>query len=82
VTTWTDFANSAPELAARGLTRMNARELIVLGSLKKDGAPRVSPVEPDIVDGELMMGMIWQSNKALDLLRDPRCMVTTVVSDL
>ncbi len=26
-----------------------------------------------LVDGELELGMIWKSKKALDLLRDPRC---------
>jgi hypothetical protein len=33
------------------------------------------------VDGELMLGMMWQSPKARDLLRDPRCVVHSVVSD-
>jgi hypothetical protein len=28
-----------------------------------------------------MLGMMWQSPKALDLLRDPRCVVHSVVSD-
>ncbi|HEY2939447.1 MAG TPA: hypothetical protein VGJ27_06520 [Gaiellaceae bacterium] len=33
------------------------------------------------MDGELMLGMMWQSPKARDLLRDPRCVVHSVVSD-
>jgi hypothetical protein len=36
-------------------------------------------VEPLIVDGQLYLGMMWRSRKALDLLRDPRCLVQTVV---
>ena len=28
-----------------------------------------------------MLGLMWQSPKALDLLRDPRCVVHSVVSD-
>jgi hypothetical protein len=32
------------------------------------------------VDGELMLGMMWRSPKALDLLRDPRLVVHSVVS--
>ena len=28
-----------------------------------------------------MLGMMWRSPKALDLLRDPRCVVHSVVSD-
>lgn len=53
----------------------------MIGSIRKDGTPRISPVEADIVDGELMAGMMWQSKKALDLLRDPRCVVHTTVHD-
>lgn len=81
ITTWAEFASAAPELAKRGRERIEAHELILLGTLKKDGSPRISPVEPDFVDGELMMGMMWQSTKARDLLRDPRCVVHSVVSD-
>ena len=32
-------------------------------------------------DGQLALGMMWRSMKALDLLRDPRCVVHSVVSD-
>ncbi len=60
---------------------MELHGLILLGSLRRDGSPRISPVEPLIVDGELELGMMWQSKKALDLLRDPRCHVHTVVTD-
>ena len=45
------------------------------------GRPRISPVEPLIVDGELMLGMMWQSKKALDLLRDPRCLVHNTIAN-
>jgi len=33
------------------------------------------------VDGELLLGMMWQSKKALDLQRDPRITVATVQAD-
>ncbi len=79
--TWEEFASAVPELAERGRQRIEAHELILLGTIKADGSPRISPVEPDFVDGELMMGMMWQSTKALDLLRDPRCVVHSVVTD-
>jgi hypothetical protein len=38
-------------------------------------------VEPLIVDGVLYLGMMWQSRKALDLVRDPRCVVHSTVQD-
>ena len=78
---WNDFAQAAPELAKAGEERFERWGLILLGSVRKDGTPRISPVEPLIVGGELMLGMMWQSKKALDLLRDPRCLVHSIISD-
>ncbi len=52
-----------------------------MGSLRKDGLPRISPVEPLFFSGELYLGMMWQSRKALDLQRDPRCTVMNTVHD-
>ncbi len=53
----------------------------MLGTLRKNGWPRITPVEMDFVDGELMVGMMWQSPKALDLLRDPRYVAHSVVTN-
>jgi hypothetical protein len=78
---WEEFAAACPELASLGEERLRARELGLLGTLRKNGYPRISPVEPEFVDGDLMLGMMWQSPKALDLLRDPRCVVHSVVSN-
>ena len=78
---WNEFAKAAPDLAKAGEERFERWGLILLGSLRKDGTPRISPVEPLIVDGELMLGMMWQSKKALDLLRDPRCLVHSIITD-
>ncbi len=72
---WQEFAAAAPELAAAGAERFEQTGLVLVGTLRRDGWPRISPVEPYIVDGELMLGMMWQSRKALDLLRDPRLVV-------
>jgi len=60
---------------------LNRTGLCLLGTLRKDGWPRISPCEPFIVDGELMLGMMWQSKKALDLLLDPRLVVHTTQCD-
>ena len=53
----------------------------MVGTLRRDGWPRISPVEPFIADGQLFLGMMRRSVKALDLLRDPRCVVHSTVSD-
>ncbi|MDQ2980896.1 MAG: hypothetical protein M3R26_01035 [Actinomycetota bacterium] len=72
---------ACPELASLGEERLRARELCLLGTPRKNGYPRITPVEPDFVDGQLVLGMMWRSPKALDLMRDPRCVVHSVVSD-
>lgn len=77
---WDEFTTACPELAALGEERFRARELCLIGTLRRNGWPRISPVEPEFVDGELMFGMMWRSPKALDLLRDPRLVVHSVVS--
>ena len=33
------------------------------------------------MDGDLLLGMMWQSKKALDLVRDPRISIATVQTD-
>ena len=77
---WDEFVATAAELAALGEERLRERELCLVGTLRRNGWPRITPVEPDFVDGELMLGMMWRSPKALDLLRDARLVVHSVVS--
>jgi hypothetical protein len=69
---WREFAVDCPELAELVTQRFAADQLVLLGTLRPDGSPRISAVEPDIAAGELMIGMIPESVKARDLLRDPR----------
>lgn len=79
--TWGEFAAAAPELAAKGIERFEASGLVLIGTLRRDGSPRISPVEPLIFEGELALGMMWRSMKALDLMRDPRCVVHSTVAN-
>lgn len=44
----------------------------VLATLRKDGSPRTTGLEVRFLDGELWLGMMPDSLKALDLRRDPR----------
>src|SRR5205085_5353528 len=81
VVRWDDLAAAAPELARLGEERLRSRELCLVGTLRRNGWPRISPVEPEFVDGELMLGMMWRSPKALDLLRDPRVVVHSTLTD-
>ncbi len=79
--TWQQFATQSPDLAARGAAQFARTGLALVGTLRRDGWPRISPVEPFIADGQLYLGMMWRSRKALDLLRNPRCMVHSTVSN-
>ena len=79
--TWDEFKRDSPELAALGEERFERTGLVLIATLRKDGWPRVSPLEPLIAHGELYLGMMWRSRKALDLLRDPRCTVHSTVSN-
>ena len=63
---------AAPELAELVQNRMNATGLGLLATLRKDGSPRISGIEPSFSDGELWLGMMENSMKARDLQRDPR----------
>ncbi|MFI7099837.1 pyridoxamine 5'-phosphate oxidase family protein [Streptomyces sp. NPDC050161] len=61
-----------PEFAARVQGRFGAYTHHVLGTLRADGSPRLSGLEADFRHGELWLGMMTGSRKALDLRRDPR----------
>lgn len=78
---WDEFTAACPELAELGESRFRSDEVCLVGSLRKDGSPRISPVEPEFAAGHLMLGMMWQSKKALDLLRNPRCTVHSIVTN-
>ena len=72
---WRPFAAECPELAALAEEWFGRDHAVLLGTLRRDGSPRISVVECDFAGGELVVGMIWRSVKALDLLRDPRVTV-------
>ena len=79
--TWDGFRAADPAFAALCEERVDGVGLVLVGTLRRNGWPRISPVEPLITDGSLYLGMTWQSKKALDLLADPRCVVHSTVTD-
>ncbi|MGZ8618287.1 MAG: pyridoxamine 5'-phosphate oxidase family protein [Actinomycetota bacterium] len=78
---WSEFVATCPEIAPLAEARFRADELVFLGTIRSDGTARVSPCEVDFAEGELLMGMMWRSHKALDLLRDPRITVHSTTAD-
>jgi hypothetical protein len=75
---WEEFERAAPDLANLAGDRFARDQLVMVGTLRKDGWPRISPCEVDVAAGHLFLGMMWRSRKALDLLRDPRIIVHSV----
>jgi hypothetical protein len=69
---WSEVEAQAPELADRARGYFDALTHKTLATLRRDGSPRISGTEIEFRDGELWMGSMWRSMKALDLQRDPR----------
>jgi hypothetical protein len=78
--TWAELEHAAPEIATRGRELIERFQFILVGTLTKDGSPRITPVEAYVIDGHLLANMIPRSLKALDLLRDPRVYVHAPVT--
>jgi hypothetical protein len=77
---WSELDERQPRLAAKARERLVEPGVLLVVSLRKDGTPRLSPVEPYVMDGRLLLSMLWQSRKASDLQRDPRVLVHGVVT--
>jgi hypothetical protein len=77
---WTEITTAAPELAAAVQERFEAHGLGILATLRADGFPRLSGIEPMFTD-EVWLGMMDRSRKALDLLRDPRLSLHNATTD-
>jgi Pyridoxamine 5'-phosphate oxidase len=80
VLTWSELEVATPEIAALGRDLLERFQFVLVGTLTKDGSPRVNPCEAYVIDGHLLLNMMPRSLKALDLLRDPRIYVHTPVT--
>jgi hypothetical protein len=79
MTSWQEFAQQAPELAAFGKTRFQSG-VAYLATLRPDGGPRVHPVTP-ILGEQLFLFMEPTSPKGKDLQRDGRYMLHCAVEN-
>lgn len=80
VPSWRDMEMGAPEIARLGMARLNAARVAMLGTLRRDGSPRISPIEPNLIRGRLVVGVMTWSGKAADLRRDPRYVLHSAVT--
>jgi hypothetical protein len=78
---WRDLELGAPEIARLGLARLDSSRVALLGTLRRDGSPRISPIETYLVAGRLLVGTMTWSRKSADLRRDPRYVLHSAITD-
>lgn len=82
MTTWKEFTERAPRISAIFARRHAAAgRLCLLATLRADGYPRISPLEPTIITGELWLAGMPGARKFADLVRNPRLCLHTATVD-
>ena len=80
--TWQEFAAADPDFTALVRRCFAVRKHATLATLRRDGSPRISGTEVEFADdGEVYLGMMPASVKALDLRRDPRLALHSPTED-
>jgi hypothetical protein len=81
MTTWIEFTGQAPRVSAVFARRHAAAgNLCMLATLRSDGFPRISPIEPRVFEDQLWLTGMPNTTKFRDLVRDPRfCLHTATV---
>lgn len=80
--TWDEFTTGAPRISEIFRRRHAATgNLCMLGTLRSDGFPRISPVEPRMFEGELWIVGMPDTLKFADLGRDGRFTLHTATVD-
>jgi hypothetical protein len=72
MTEWKQFEAAAPDLGIRAREILSSTTNCVLATIRADGSPRVSGIDPFFLDGALYLGSMPNARKADDLRRDPR----------
>jgi hypothetical protein len=78
--TWQELETAAPPIAQLARQRFDGMRVALLGTVRGDGSPRISPIEPYFSQGQLLFGAMSWSLKTRDLLRDPRCVLHSAVT--
>lgn len=72
MTTWAKLEAEQPDLAGGVRRRFEAAPHHTIATLRASGAPRLSGTEVNFRNDGLLLSMMGESRKALDLQRDPR----------
>ena len=69
---WTELRAQAPQLG-RDIAAIAERfGFVLLGTIRADGMPRISPVETHLVGNDIALVLIPKTRKAADIRRDNR----------
>lgn len=79
---WHAFESAAPELSSKTRETLARHRVVMLATIRPDGAPRISAVEPFFIADRLVLGLMPWSAKARDLARDPRYELHNPVTDV
>jgi hypothetical protein len=77
---WSTITASEPVLGAVVSDRLIGPGVLLAGTIRRDGSARISGAEPLVMDGDLWLSMMRTSTKVLDLVRDPRILLHSVVT--
>jgi hypothetical protein len=77
---WSAIAAREPALGAVVFDRLIRPGVLLAGTIRRDGSARISGVEPLVMDGDLWLSMMRTSVKAVDLARDPRILLHSIVT--
>jgi hypothetical protein len=79
---WSAFAEEAPSIASVFRRRHEATgKLCLLATIRTDGAPRISPMEPRLFEDDLWLVGMPNTAKFRDLAHNPRFELHTATID-
>ncbi len=79
--TFADIENVAPDIADRVRAILTSTTNAVLGTIRRDGAPRLSGADAYFHDGQLRISSMPGARKGQDMRRDPRVAVHSIPWD-
>jgi Pyridoxamine 5'-phosphate oxidase len=69
---WRDVEQAQPEFAQRVRAAFDAHRHKTIATLRADGSPRISGIEAEFDNGEVVFSSMPNARKKADLSRDPR----------
>jgi hypothetical protein len=78
---YADVEHAVPDLADRVRAVLSSTTNAVLGTIRRDGSPRLSGADAYFHDGQLRIWSMPQARKGEDLRRDPRLAVHSIPWD-